>query len=288
VNSVFRKIISFASSTKFHFAVIGGLALSTGIISWMVMPNGGIDMRDDILPSLWNWRSPWEEGTPLFPWATLILMPLRFFSPRCATAIINGLSVILLALVIRRFDGNILSTIPIVLSPIGYRLFTTGQTDAVVLAGIFLPAGLDLLLFWKPQVLAHIFWVRGMERPRTYLVAGSILLAFSFFVWGEWWVEIWHFGRSKLIDGWWNFSLWPYSVPIGILMVYLSLRKKDIGYGIIASPLLFPYVNGPSYVGLLAVVAAKWPGLFRALCILLLLYLLLVIFVPSLNLPGIY
>jgi hypothetical protein len=288
INGMYTRISLLASSRQIHLIGVMGFALAIGILSWMALPNGGIDMNADILPSLGNWRAPWEEGTPLFPWATLILMPLRLLTPRDATALINGFSVVIIAFLIRRFDGNIWFTVPIVLSPIGYRLLTTGQTDAIVLAGVFLPAGLDLLLFWKPQVLAHIFWVRGMAQPKVYLIAGAVLFVFSLLVWGWWPKIIMEFGRTQLMDGWWNFSLWPYSIPPGLLMIYLSIREKDIGYGIIASPLLFPYVNGPSYIGLLAVVAAKWPRTFMVGSTIIIIYLLAAHLVPELNLPNLY
>jgi hypothetical protein len=120
------------------------------------------------------------------------------------------------------------------------------------------------------------------------LVSGIALLVVSWLFWGLWPKAILEFGKTQLIDGWWNFSLWPYSIPVGILMVYLSIRKKDVGYGIIASPLLFPYVNGPSYIGLIAVVAAKWPRFFGLCSVIILLYIMLAVFVPALNLPRIY
>ncbi len=285
-----RKIAIFntflVSDNRFHFAVIIVFSLTIGIVSWMVMPEGGLDMRNDILPSLWNWKVPWEEGMPLFPWATLILMPLRLFTARAATALLNAFSVVLIALLIKRFNGNVLLTVPVMLSPIGDRLFTTGQTDALILAGVLLPAGFDLLFFWKPQVTAHVFWVRGLAQPKIYLVSGFALFVFSLVVWGNWPNAILQFGQTQLIAGWWNLSLWPYSIPIGIVMVYLSLKNKDVGYGIIASPLLFPYVNGPSYIGLIAVAAAKWPKVFILCSIIILLYLIVSIFVPSL--PDIY
>lgn len=288
LNKIQQNIVSSSKADKARFAVIAGFSLAIGMVSWMLLPNGGLDMREDILPSLWNWRYPWEEGMPLFPWAILVLMPLRILSPQGATALINGLSTLLVALLIKRFGGDILFTIPIMLSPIGYRLLTTGQTDAIVAAAILLPAGFDLLLFWKPQVLLHIFWIRVFEHPKTYFISGIALLAASFVVWGFWLEDVWEFGRTQLIDGWWNFSLWPYGIPVGLLMIYLSFKKKDAGYGLIASPLLFPYVNGPSYIGLLAVAAAKWPRFFSALFLILFLYILLLIFAPGLHLPQIY
>lgn len=285
---IVTRITDIILNERFYFAVVLGFALAIGIVSWMVMPHGGLDMHDDILPSLWNWRAPWEEGTPLFPWATLMLMPLRLFTSRAATATVNGFSVMLIALLIKRYDGNILLTIPVMLSPFGYKLFVTGQTDAIILAGVFLPAGFDLLLFWKPQVIAHIFWVRGFAQPKIYLISGITLFALSLLLWGFWPKNVWEFGQTKLIGGWWNYSVWPYGILIGLPMVYLSLKKKDDGYGIIASPLLFPYVNGPSYIGLIAVVAAKWPKVFGLCSAIFLLYLILAVLVPSLNLPIIY
>lgn len=219
-------------------------------------------MRADILPSLHNWRVPWEEGTPLFPWAMLVLMPLRLFSARLATAIINTLSVLLLALVVKRYEGDILVVLPILFSPIGYVLLSNGQTDVLVLSSVLLPAGWDLLLFWKPQVHLHAYWVRFLENPKTYIWVGIVLIGISFIVWGFWPAAIFLFGRDQLLSGWWNRSFWPYGIPLGLLFVYLSITKKDEGYGVMASPLLFPYVGASSYLGIVTVAACKWPKVF--------------------------
>ena len=258
--------------------IVWGFALFVGILSWQVMPNGGLDMRDDILPSLHNWRTPWVEGTLLFPWATLVLMPLGFFAPRIATALINCLSVYILAFLIRKFKGNILLVIPIMISPFGRMLFFNGQTDAIVLASILLPAGFDLLLFWKPQVLAHAYWVRVRKQPKIYLISILSLLLISLWLWGCWPKEILDFGQENLLDRYWNLSLWPYSIPIGLGLIYLSVVKNDVGYGLMASPLLFPYVNGASYIGLLTVVACKWPKLFGIGYLIYFLYLAVMLF----------
>ena len=258
------------------------------LLSWMALPSGGLDMREDILPSLVNWRAPWEEGTPLFPWAIIVLMPLKFLTPRMATALVNGISVILMASVIKKIHGNPLLTIPVMVSPFGYWLFVTGQTDVIVLASLLLPAGYDLFLFWKPQVAAHAYWVRFLRFPKSYIAFGSAIFIISWIIWGNWPLAILSFGQKYLVSGWWNRSLWPYSIPVGLFGVYMSIKNNDIAYGIIASPLLFPYVNGPSYLGLLAVISVKWPKVFWGLWYLLLLYLLVVKSSPSLNLPGIY
>jgi hypothetical protein len=190
-------------------------------------------------------------------------MPLRLFSARIATVIINSLSVILIAISIKRLGGNMLLTFPVLLSPIGYWLFTTGQTDALVLAGfLFLPAGLDLLFFWKPQMIFHAYWIRLLKSPIIYAIVGAMILTASFLIWGNWPLAIYQFARRNLIAGWWNRAVWPYGIPVGAYFIYQSIKKNDESYGILASPLLSPYVNGPSYIGLVTVFAVKWPRLF--------------------------
>lgn len=276
---------SFLSGDRLRFSLVFAFAVAVAMFSWIIMPDGGLDMRDDVLPALTNWRMPWVEGTPLFPWAVLVLMPLRFLSPENATILMNFGSVMITALAIRRMGGNILLTIPVFVSPVGYWMFTTGQTDALMFgACILLPAGYDLLFFWKPQVILHAFWVRLMTRPKIYLIAGPLLLGLSLLIWGNWPRAVIDFARSQLIDGWWNRSFWPCSIPIGLVFLYWSIKKRDECYGVIASPLLSPYVNGPSYVGLLAVVAAKWPGFFMICYLIFLVYAILAITVPELHL----
>ena len=242
--------------------IVVAFAILIGVISWQLMPTGGLDMRNDILPALQHWKAPWLEGMPIFPWATLVLMPLRLITPRAATSLINFISVIITALVIRKYKGNMLFVVPIVFSPIGQPLLFNGQTDAVVLTSLLLPAGFDLLFFWKPQVLAHAFWVRFRSNFKIYLIAGTSILLISFFIWGFWPGELLDFTRDHLLGGYWNMSLWPYSIPIGLILIFLSLKKTDESYGLMASPLLFPYVSAGSYIGLLIGVASKWPKLF--------------------------
>jgi hypothetical protein len=255
--------------------IIFGFSLLVGMLTRFIIPNGGRDMLHDILPSLHNWRHPWEEGTPLMPWSVILLSPPRFASPLFATVLMNMASIMLTAMMIRKWGGNILMTIPLFISPIGFWLFTTGQTDALVLAGfVLLPEGYDLLFFWKPQVILHAYWVRVLRKPMVYIVWGGLLAIVSLLIWGNWPLAIYEFGRDKLIEGWWNRSLWPYSIPVGLVLLYFSIKKKDESLGIVASPLLSPYVNGPSYLGLAAVIAARRPRLFLLLYACMWLYIL--------------
>ncbi len=280
-----RKLASAQSYGLVQLAVLSGFVVAVAYLSWYLLPDGGLDMRDDILPSLKSWRAPWTEGTPLFPWATLVLMPLRLFSARTATALMNSISVIAVACVIRRMGGNALMAIPVLFSPVGYWLFTTGQTDGIILASILLPAGYDLLLFWKPQVALHAFWIRVRMAPMPYIISGIAVALLSLAIWGIWPIAILSFAQKYLLHGWWNKAIWPYGVPLGLGLVYLSIKRHDEGYGVMASPLLSPYVNGPSYIGLLVAVASKWPRAFAACYAAYAAYFVVAVIFPQLRLP---
>ncbi len=74
--------------------------------SFFIFPEGGFDWRNDIGPGIRHWwTNPWEEGLILAPWGAMILSPLGALPDRIATALTNGLSVIILALVARKLGG---------------------------------------------------------------------------------------------------------------------------------------------------------------------------------------
>lgn len=99
-------------------------AIIVAVGSWIQLPEGGFDWRNDIGPGARHWwPAPWEEGLILAPWGAMLLSPLGCLPDRLATALTNGLSVIIIALVARKFDGPDWIAIPILLSPPGYWLF---------------------------------------------------------------------------------------------------------------------------------------------------------------------
>jgi hypothetical protein len=137
-----------------------------------------------------------------------------------------------------------------------------GQTDALILAGLLLVNGFDLLiLIIKPQVAFGVIISRVRRAGRAwpvYLAPPAIGGVVSLIIWPAWPLELAKFG-SVLIPTSWNSSLWPYSVPVGMVLLVLAWCRGSDSLAIIATPLLFPYINAPSYLGLLAVFAARQP-----------------------------
>ena len=238
-------------------------ALLVIVGSWVYLPSGGRDWREDIAPAgrAW-WPAPWAEGMPLLPWAALLVSPLAALPDRLATALLNGASVIALALVVRRLGGSPWLVFPLLISPLGYWLFVNGQTDTLILAGVLMFNGLDpLILVLKPQVAAGVIVARLRRAGAgwaAYVAPLAIVGGLSLVVWWGWPLAVLEY-RHMLVGSEWNSSLFPYSVPVGLALLGWAWRTGDDRWGLAATPLLFPYVNMPSYLGLLAVLAARWP-----------------------------
>jgi hypothetical protein len=244
-------------------------ALSVFAGSWVFLPGGGFDWHNDIGPSTRQWwPAPYESGVnglPLAPWAALLLSPLGGLPNHAATAITNAITVFVVALVVKRFGGRDWLALPILLTPSGFWLFYNGQTEWLMLFGLLFFNGFDaLLLILKPQVAAGAIVSRirrADQRWWIYLTPLVAMILLSFLVWHGWFLKIFSFAPI-LIKGDWNSSVWPWGMVVGIGLLWQAWKTGDDRWGVAASPLLSPYVNLPSYLGLLIVLAARWPRWF--------------------------
>jgi hypothetical protein len=231
--------------------------------TWILFPEGGFDWRNDIGAGARHWwPAPWEEGLVMAPWGAILLSPLGGVPDRVATALTNGLSVFVFALVARRFGGPDWIAIPVLISPPGYWLFYNGQTEWLVLLGLLFFNGLDVsLLLLKPQVALGVLVPRlrrAGDQWKLYILPGFLVFAISLILWPLWPLNILEIA-PVLTSGSWNSALWPWGIPIGIFLLWYSWRTADEHWGVAATPLLFPYINLPNYLGLMIVLAAKWP-----------------------------
>lgn len=284
VGSLFSPITwRWPSNLRLH-PVVWAFALVVAVMSWVYLPEGGNDWRNDIGPSARQWwPAPWQEGLPLLPWAAMVLSPLGGLPDRLATALTNGASVIILALVVRYFGGHDWIAVVLLVTPSGYWLFKNGQTDCLILGGLLFFNGLDpLILVLKPQVAIGAIISRLRRAGNDgigYLSPLVIVVILSLVVWWAWPLGLLKYAPI-LIPSEWNSSAWPYSIPIGLSLLWYAWKTGDDRWGVAASPLLFPYVNLPSYLGLLAILAARWPR--WTIVILVVVYLVFgLIFIAS-------
>lgn len=237
------------------------------LLSWFFLPFGGFDWGNDIGPAARSWwPSPWVHGLPLAPWAATLLSPFGALPNRLATSLTNAICVLVLVAVARRYRGPEWTAILVLLTPPGYSLFVNGQTEWLTLLGLTFFNGIDpIFLLLKPQVAAGVLVSRITRAGRLwkkYLLPSTVFAVFSLVIWPAWPYRIWQTFSGILIGAKWNSSLWPLGILLGLLLLWIAMRTRDDLWGVVASPFLFPYVNLSNYLGLLIVLAARWPKWF--------------------------
>jgi hypothetical protein len=100
-----------------------------------------------------------------------------------------------------------------------------------------------MVLFW----LAEAWRDGGIKSVFRIFAPVTISLLASFILFGNWVV-----GRqADLLGSGWNASLWPWALPIGLVLVGLSIRDRRKDFSMAASPFLSPYLAYHSWVSVL-------------------------------------
>jgi len=236
--------------------IIGLLFLGVNFIWSMV----GIDWKETFYPAaraVLGGRSPYS--IPTFrnvPWTVIPLLPFALLSEKIGGIAFFAATFLVYGLAAHRLKASRAALIAFLLSPpvmYGMRML---NVDILVLIGFILPAPIGLFfVIIKPQmgIAMVVFWLveawrNGGTREiiKTFLpVTIATLLSFVFF--GNW-----QAGRqADLAGSFWNASLWPWVVPIGLVLVMLSLRDRRKEYAFSASPFLSPYLAYHSWAGVL-------------------------------------
>lgn len=249
------------ASLRFH-PVVWLFAAVVVVVSWVELPTGGGDWRWYFGPAARDALvDPSIRRVPNPPAISVLLWPLGLLSDRMATTVTNGLSVIVVASVTRRFGGPDWLAVPVLVSPPGYWLFRAGQIDWLPLLGLLISNGFDVvLLMLKPQVAigvvvprlrrAGVLWLR-------YLMPAAVIGFASLILWPGWPLNAARVAPS--VDAWWNVAVWPWGLPVGGFLLWRAWKSGEEWLGVAASPFLFPFLSVQSYLGLLIVLAARWP-----------------------------
>ncbi len=225
----------------------------------------GIDWNLFFRPAaleLLSFRSPYNVwGFPSPPWALLPMLPLAILPQEVGRAAWFLLSVIMFAWGIYRLGAKPIALAAFVGSPLVMHSLLNANIDWMVILGFTLPPQLGLFFISvKPQMgsVVALFWLaeawrKGRVREVLRVFAPfTIVLLLSFVLFGFYpleWVTV-------EVDQWWNASLWPTSIPIGLTLAVAAIYRRKIQFAMAASPLLSPYVLFHAYSGALAALAS--------------------------------
>ncbi len=209
--------------------------------------------------ALMRLESPYKDaGFYNPPWALFFLVPFAA-SVEVGRAAILVLSVSIYAYVGVRMGASPLTLAVLLLSPPILHTLLHGNLEWLVLLGILVPPRWGLFLVTiKPQVgsMVALFWTveawreGGWRHVVRLLWPVSLAYVLSIILFGPWPLRA--FTQTSL---WWNASLVPYSIPVGIIAIIWAIWKRDIRGALIASPCLSPYVLLHAWSGVLFALA---------------------------------
>lgn len=265
------KINKLRESPLFWQILIGVLVF-IGLTLAGTRLKGGIDWYETFYPTaraVLSGKSPYTLiGFRYVPWAVIPILPFAWLPPTIGRAAFLVFSLFVFAFVAYKMGGNPIVVGTFVASPPVVHCLLNANIDWMTLIGFILPPQIGLFfVVIKPQLTAGLvlFWLieawrKGglKEVVRVFSpVSISILLSFVFFgFWPERFLEPIGFD--------WNASLWPMSIPIGVVLLTKSIRQRSDRLSMAASPLLSPYVLLHSWSGALISLAGSTADMLAA------------------------
>lgn len=256
--------------------ILLGLAatLAALVASFLLAPYvpPAVDWTESFRPSILSilaGQSPY--GTHLIlhaPWGLILLAPFALLPEAVGRVMLIFVSLATFIVVAQKLGAKPLAIIFLLVSPPVVHGALNGNIDWLASIGFVTPPWLGLFFISiKPQMGIAVapFWLvqawrKGGWKQVFYTFAPfTAVLLFSFLIFG-----FWPRGTEKTVDFWWNASLWPVSIPVGLALFVTSIRKQQIEYAMAASPCLSPYVLFHSWVGVILAIVSSVPETIAA------------------------
>lgn len=267
---------SFRRNKKYLFLI--GFVLIISILIFSSVPPQAVDWHYVFYPVSQSVFKPYSiQGFINPPWITIILYPFHFLSEQTSLVINATLNFTIFFSLIYKKRGNLLS---ILLTFTSYPFISSvanGTIEWIPALGFFFPNALGIILILtKPQVglLAGIDWFIRKKNKVSFIGVPALWIGISFLVWKNWPMLLWSNAQNTPIKTW-NMSLFPWLIPIGILLVFYMVRYKPENgelFGVIATFCFVPYWAVYSLTILFVLSSIRYPRLSFIFWILLWLY----------------
>jgi hypothetical protein len=198
----------------------------------------------------------------------LPFIPLALLPEAAGRAVFFVISLIGMAIAGRRLGATTIGVVALLLSPPSLHGLLNANIDWIPLLGATLPTRWGLLLVLvKPQVGAFVavYWLYdswrsgGIRRVISDFTPITIVLVVSFVLFG--------FFPSAMLRTptmSWNASLFPYTIPLGLVLIVSAFRKRKTRFALAAAPCLSPYLALHSWIAGLGALAPQTPELVAA------------------------
>ena len=210
--------------------------------------------------AVYNGKDPYSvEGFRYPPWAVLVTLPFAWMPERIGRAAFLLTSLLAFAYVPFKLGAKPLAFMAFILSPPVLHCLLNANIDWLPVLGFVLPPPIGIFfVVIKPQVgiCVAIFWVIQLLRVKQWkkafylLCPISIAYLLSFILFGFWPIRF-----VEPVSFWWNASLWPASIPVGLVLITAAIRRNNIKPAMAASPCFSPYVLLHSWSGALVALS---------------------------------
>jgi hypothetical protein len=198
-------------------------------------------------------KNPYSEGLNFFnpPWLALLLTPLAILPENIGGQLNTLIGFFAFAYVAYRLKANLLTTVIFLLSPPVIISLAFSNIDWIPALGLILPPQIGLFfIMTKPQIGigVSIYWLVmayqtggiGKVIKTFFPISAAFLLSFAIY-------GLYPLQANRLVSIWWNTSMWPASIPIGLALLAYALRNRRFGFAIMAGPLLSQYLSFNSW-----------------------------------------
>jgi hypothetical protein len=197
--------------------------------------------------------NPYDVRDYYNPLTVAVLMaPLSLLPFEIAYRIHAGIAFALYCIALWRLSGRMLFAM--LLTPFVWMTVYYGNIEYLVLLGAALPAVVGIwLVTVKPQIGLVVFVLMTFELWRIHRMRSLlVLIPFAAMVGLSFALGM---GRTP-VERAWNISVWPWGLLPGALCMVWAIVKRDRKLGLVAAPLLSPYMTPYSW-------GAIMPGTMR-------------------------
>ena len=263
------KYLKFRSSQIIFYSISIFLILIIVILLAYLLPPA-IDWHTTFRPAaleLISGHSPYNvESYFNPPWALIPLIPIALLPEYLGRGVLVVVTLTAFIYTGHQLGAKPLAIFFLVLSPLAIHGILNGNIDWLVTLGFVLPPPIGLFFVTiKPQIGAAVvvFWLVEAWRTGGWLQVVRIIwpitmvMLISLLIFGLWPLHL----NSQVGGYWWNGTLWPASIAIGLVLLGRAFQKRRIEYAMGASPCLSPYILLHSWIGVLFAISRFLPEL---------------------------
>jgi hypothetical protein len=236
--------------------VVGLLAGLFVLIAFFTAPLPTADFYENFYGAAHNalaGHSPYDSiGYICAPWGIIPLIPFALIPPLAAHGLYFATCLYILAFVAWRLHAPPIAIAAFMLSPTAIGALLVGNLDAVVISGMLFPPVLGLLILMiKPQIGTGValyylidfvrtrHWLDGLKVFSPTIAAFGLALVFF---------PIWYIRAASNPSNIWNRSLFPYSIPIGLFLLWMAVRNRNPYFALASTAFLAPYLTFYTYI----------------------------------------